>query len=86
VLDAEGSTIPSLDTSGIGRLVEAGTATAGMIAKLSACRDAVRQGVGEVLIASGHDLAIITALVRQGSRSGGSGYTVIVREREQTTS
>ena len=45
VLDNEGKTIPTLDTSGIDRLVKGGTATAGMVAKLSASRRAIASGV-----------------------------------------
>lgn len=86
VLDTDGTTIPRLDLGGIDDVIAAGTATAGMIAKLSACRDAVRRGVSEVLITSGHDLAAVAALVREGRRSGGSGYTVIEQEHRQKPS
>lgn len=77
VLDANGETIPALDLAGVDRLVAAGTATAGMVAKLLACRDAVRQGVREVLIADGRDLAGVTELVRRGSRAATPGCTRI---------
>jgi acetylglutamate kinase len=81
VLDESGRTIPALDLDGIQGLVRAGTATAGMIAKLSACRDALVNGVREVLIANGRDLATLTHLVRQGSRAVASGYTQVRRKR-----
>ena len=55
VLDAEGRTIPSLGEAEIDAMTAAGTAHSGMIAKLSACRHAVRHGVGEVSIVGGRD-------------------------------
>ena len=48
VLDAGGATIPALTFGEIGRLVESGGATAGMIAKLAACRAAIDGGAKEV--------------------------------------
>jgi acetylglutamate kinase len=53
VLDANHSTIATLDDAGIDRLIGDGTASAGMIAKLRACRDALRGGVREIAIVSG---------------------------------
>ena len=55
VLRADGSTAPVLDTTGIEQLATEGTATAGMIAKLRACEQAVTAGVGDVLIVDGRD-------------------------------
>ena len=49
VLDATGHTIATLDATGVDDLVSSGTATAGMIAKLRACRAAVEGGVADVL-------------------------------------
>ena len=80
VLDESGRTIPSLDLEGIERLISAGTATAGMIAKLSACREALVHGVREVLIVNGGNLATLTQLVRQGPRAVVSGYTQVRRK------
>jgi acetylglutamate kinase len=80
VLDEYGKSIRTLDLAAVDRLVRAGTATAGMIAKLSACRDAVAHGVREVFIANGHDLAGLTQLVRHGSRASVAGFTQ-VRQR-----
>jgi len=40
--------------------VKAGTANKGMVAKLQACRDALRQGVGDVLVANGRRLEFDT--------------------------
>lgn len=53
VLDADGVSIPSLDAAGIDAAIESGTATAGMIAKLSACRAALLEGVSMIRIVDG---------------------------------
>ena len=64
VLDASGVTIPLVDLDGVERLIGSGTATAGMIAKLRACTDALANGVGDVLIVDGRDgLALASAAV-----------------------
>ena len=64
VLDASGATIPVVDAEGVERLIGSGTATAGMIAKLRACTDALASGVGDVLIVDGRDgLALAAAAV-----------------------
>jgi acetylglutamate kinase len=55
VLDAAGVTIPIVDVDGVERLIGSGTATAGMIAKLRACTDALSSGVGDVLIVDGRE-------------------------------
>ena len=55
VLDAAGQTIPALGEADIDAMTASGTAHSGMIAKLVACRHAVRHGVGEVSIVSGRD-------------------------------
>ena len=59
VLDADGATIPTVDVEGVARLIGSGTATAGMIAKLRACTDALASGVGDVLIVDGRDRAAL---------------------------
>lgn len=61
VLDNQGATIPIVDIDGVGRLIGGGTATAGMVAKLRACTDALASGVGEVLIVDGRDGAALEA-------------------------
>lgn len=53
VLDAAGRTIEALDPEAIDALVAAGTASAGMVAKLRACREAVEAGVSAVRIVDG---------------------------------
>jgi len=55
VLDDTGATIPVVDADGVSKLIQAGTATAGMVAKLRACTDALASGVGDVLIVDGRD-------------------------------
>jgi acetylglutamate kinase len=61
VLDERGSTIATVDPEAAARLVGAGTATAGMIAKLRACADALAAGVGDVIIVDGRDGAALEA-------------------------
>jgi len=61
VLDEAGATIPVVDVEGVERLIGSGTATAGMVAKLRACTDALASGVGDVLIVDGRDGAALAA-------------------------
>lgn len=53
VLDKANQSIHALDLEGIRRVIEEGTATAGMVAKLSACRTALLSGVASVRIIDG---------------------------------
>ena len=53
VLDPRGSTLSALDDAAIGRLIADGRASAGMVAKLNACRQARRNGVGRVEVVDG---------------------------------
>lgn len=55
VLDGAAATIPTIDAPAMARLIQAGTATAGMIAKLRACEDALARGAGDVVIVDGRD-------------------------------
>jgi acetylglutamate kinase len=66
VLQADGSTAAVIDTAGIERLVTDGTATAGMVAKLRACEQAISAGVGDVLIVDGRDPAALDAAATGG--------------------
>jgi acetylglutamate kinase len=61
VFDASGATIPTLDEDGIDAAISSGTATAGMIAKLSSCRQALMDGVASVRIVDGRALNAGTA-------------------------
>ncbi|MCC7043196.1 MAG: acetylglutamate kinase [Acidobacteria bacterium] len=56
VLDAQGRSIPALDVAGIDEVIASGTATAGMVAKLSACRAALLAGVASVRLVDGRGL------------------------------
>jgi acetylglutamate kinase len=53
VLDPTGVTIGRLTSRGASGLIREGTANKGMVAKLEACRAALRRGVGDVFIANG---------------------------------
>jgi acetylglutamate kinase len=53
VLDEAGQTIARLTTGAAGQLVRRGVANKGMVAKLEACRSAVRRGVRDVYITNG---------------------------------
>jgi len=56
VLDETGASIAMLDADAIDALIASGTATAGMIAKLTACRAALADGVSSVRIIDGRHL------------------------------
>jgi acetylglutamate kinase len=61
VLDDSGMTVPLADAVDITRLVNSGTATAGMIAKLRACEQALAGGVDDVVIVDGCDSTALTS-------------------------
>ena len=77
VLDASGQTIAQLDSAAAKRLVKHGTANAGMVAKLDACRAALRGGVKDVLIVNGRS-ARIGALAERAQSTGLSAGTRVV--------
>jgi acetylglutamate kinase len=56
VLDEQGTTIARLTARDATRMIKAGTANKGMVAKLQACTTALKQGVGDILIANGRSL------------------------------
>jgi acetylglutamate kinase len=58
VLDAGGRTIRTLRSREAGALVRRGVANKGMVAKLDACRSALRHGVRDVVIASGREVRL----------------------------
>ena len=70
VLDAEGRTIPTVDDRGIDALIDGGQASAGMVAKLLACRAALKGGAGAVAIVDGRQ-------ARRGIFDRASGTAVI---------
>lgn len=53
VLDRTGATIAELDLDAVAAMIASGAAHSGMVAKLSACRDALRGGVADVAIVNG---------------------------------
>lgn len=75
VLDAGGRTIERLTAREAARLIAAGTANKGMVAKLQACRAALQRGVGDVVIANGRVLRPET-IARAGTAVAGSTQVV----------
>jgi acetylglutamate kinase len=68
VLDEKGETIEALDLAAAAALVSSGIASAGMIAKLTACREAIIGGVEEVLMVDGRQGAVL-ARALEGSQA-----------------
>jgi acetylglutamate kinase len=68
VLDENGATIEALDLAAAAALISSGIASAGMIAKLTACREAITGGVEEVLMVDGRQGAVL-ARALEGSRA-----------------
>jgi acetylglutamate kinase len=66
VLGADGQTLSTLTGAATDALVASGTASAGMVAKLTACRRALDRGVAEVVIVDGRNAASL--LARHGTR------------------
>ncbi|HUF47356.1 MAG TPA: acetylglutamate kinase [Vicinamibacterales bacterium] len=62
VLDLAGRTIDSLDLDGIDAILADGTATAGMVAKLRACRAALTGGVSGIRLVDGRTIGATQAL------------------------
>jgi acetylglutamate kinase len=56
VLDEQGATIQQMTARDAARMIKAGTANKGMVAKLQACTAALKRGVGDVLIANGRTI------------------------------
>src|SRR5258706_11993009 len=77
VLDDSGGTIADLSFDGVASLVRSGGASAGMIAKLAACRNAIEGGAREVFIADGRDVAGLSVLARHGRKAGAAKSTRI---------
>jgi acetylglutamate kinase len=55
VIAANGATVPLLEPAAMAELLADGTATAGMMAKLRACQEALANGVDDVVIVDGRD-------------------------------
>src|SRR6266566_2810196 len=67
VLGDAGATLPVLESAAAARLVNDGTATAGMIAKLRACEHALAGGVDDVVIVDGRDRAALEGAATSAS-------------------
>jgi acetylglutamate kinase len=76
VLDQSGKTIEGLDLNAAAALVSSGVASAGMIAKLTACRDAIGGGVDEVLMVDGRQGAVLSRAL-EGSRGDVPGTRMV---------
>ena len=63
VLDGHGRTIRDLPVEAARALITSGVASAGMIAKLRACCDAIASGVGEVFLVDGREAATVASLL-----------------------
>lgn len=81
VLDGAGTTIAEMTLDDIDALIASGGATAGMIAKLTACRSAVESGAREVFVANGLDLAGLLVLARYGLKAGAARCTRVTSLR-----
>ena len=66
VLDSNGHSLTRLDDADVEQLVASGDITAGMVAKLDACRLASRNGVDSVIIADGRRASDLDPLTRNG--------------------
>lgn len=79
VLEQDTSTIAEMTFRDVDALIASGGATAGMVAKLAACRQAIENGAGEVFIADGSDLAGLAVLARHGRAAGAAKSTRITK-------
>lgn len=79
VLERDGSTIADMTFSDIDALIGSGGATAGMVAKLAACRSAIENGAREVFVAHGKDLPGLAVLARHGRAVGTGKSTRITK-------
>jgi acetylglutamate kinase len=79
VLDPAGRTIELLDRTAAGALIASGVASAGMVAKLRACGEALDNGTAEVLLIDGRRArAIETVLTAPGDRNLPEPFTRMV--------
>jgi acetylglutamate kinase len=77
VLGEDGATLPVLEAAAATELVNGGTATAGMIAKLRACEHALAGGVDDVVIVDGRNAA---ALVSAADGAAPASATRVMKE------
>lgn len=81
VLDEQGRTARCLDAIEVTHAVNAGIASAGMVAKLMASQDALAGGVREVVIADGRRTTALAAALR-GQPASGHAWTRLVARSE----
>jgi acetylglutamate kinase len=70
VLDENGRTIGQMTGRDAARLIRAGTANKGMVAKLQACRAALAGGVRDVVIANGRTTRFETLALDAAPKGG----------------
>lgn len=70
VLDEHGQTIERLTARSAAAMIRVGTANKGMVAKLEACRAALRRGVGDVVIANGRQVPFAGLMAAKGPLPG----------------
>lgn len=70
VLDSANRTIAHLDVQAMDDLVGSGTATAGMVAKLRACRRALDAGVKDLVIADGRSPKLAAVVLGSAPKRG----------------
>ena len=85
VLERDGSTIADMTFRDVDALISSGGATAGMVAKLAACRSAIDNGAREVFVADGKDLAGLAVLARHGRAPGAGKSTRITKGMPATS-
>ena len=85
VLQRDGSTIAEMTFRDVDALIGNGGATAGMVAKLGACRSAIENGAREVFVADGKDLGGLAVLTRHG-RAAGAGKSTRITKGTPATS
>lgn len=85
VLERDGSTIADMTFRDVDALIMSGGATAGMVAKLAACRSAIDNGAREVFVADGKDLAGLAVLARHGRAPGAGRSTRITKGMSATS-
>jgi acetylglutamate kinase len=85
VLDGSGATIPAMGADAVARLVGDGTATAGMIAKLRACEQALGAGVDDVVIVDGRNAETLTAAAASDSPASATRVTAAALKGRPTS-
>jgi acetylglutamate kinase len=71
----DGATLPVLEAAAVAQLVTGGTATAGMIAKLHACEQALAGGVDDVVIVDGRSAAALIGAAESAAPASATRIT-----------